>query len=510
MSLPLHQLLDQYLPDVTLPPHLAALPVNALCLDSRAVSAGDTFVALAGQQHDGRAYMADAVRAGATLVLAEGERSAVSESGPQGVPVVTVPALRSQLGYLAARLQGEPGRAMTVIGVTGTNGKTSTTWFLADALNAAGHACALIGTLGVRFNDLLEDLGHTTPDPISLQRALAACRDRGARALVMEVSSHALDQGRLNGTPVAVAVFTNLSRDHLDYHGDMDRYFEAKARLFADPALSLAVINLDDPAGRHLRARLPARLPCITFGDHAEALVRCSDLAVNAEGMAFTLSVAGESVAVRVPLYGRFNLENLMAVAAVLYGMGLDAAAIAAGLNAVTPVPGRMQPVQSDNTTAALPVVLVDYAHTPDGLEKALSAVRAHFSGALHCVVGCGGNRDTGKRAEMAAIAERLADRIVFTSDNPRFEAPEAILADMQAGLTDPAAAAIIVDRAEAISRAIQQAGSEDVVLVAGKGHETYQEISGHRYPLDDRELARAALTRVAQTAAAPTARRPL
>ena len=497
MSLPLHQLLDQFLPDVTLPPHLAALPVNALCLDSRKVSAGDTFVALAGQDHDGRAYMADAVRAGATLVLAEGEQGDVSPSGLQDVPVVTVPALRHQLGYLAARLHGEPGRAMTVIGITGTNGKTSTTWFLADALNAAGHASALIGTLGVRFKDLTEDLGHTTPDPISLQRTLAACRDRGARSVVMEVSSHALDQGRLNGTPVAVAVFTNLSRDHLDYHGDMDRYFEAKARLFADPALSLAVINLDDAAGRHLRARLPARLPCITFGDHAEALVRCTDLSTHAAGMSFVLAVAGEAITVRVPLYGRFNLENLMAVAAVLYGMGLDVEAIARGLNAVTPVPGRMQPVQlADATTQAKPpVVLVDYAHTPDGLEKALSAVRAHFSGALHCVVGCGGNRDTGKRAEMAAIAERMADHRVFTSDNPRFEAPEKILADMQAGLTDQAAAQVIVDRAEAINQAIRQAGSDDVVLIAGKGHETYQDICGHRYPQDDRELALAALT---------------
>src|SRR5690606_2204113 len=234
-----------------------------------------------------------------------------------------------------------------------------------------------------------------------------------------------------------------------------------------------------------LRASLPARLPCITFGDHADAVVRCEQLRADTGGIAFVLNVAGAKVSARVPLYGRFNLDNLMAVAAVLHGLGYDADALERAFNAVTPVPGRMQPVALPNTPA--PVVLVDYAHTPDGLDKALRAARAHFSGRLHCVVGCGGNRDRGKRPEMAAVAEQLADVVVLTSDNPRFESPQAILADMRAGLAQPERARIIVRRDDAIAEAIGQAGDNDVVLIAGKGHETYQEIQGQRYPMDDR-----------------------
>ncbi|KAF0808961.1 UDP-N-acetylmuramoylalanyl-D-glutamate--2, 6-diaminopimelate ligase [Alcanivorax sp. S71-1-4] len=482
--------LSQLLPDMPLPASLAATPVSALCLDSRRISAGDTFVALAGHQQDGRVYIEQAIAGGATLVLAEADETGVVTQ--QGVPVIGIAALRQQLGVMAARLFGEPGRAMTVTGITGTNGKTSTSWFLCDALNAVGRACALVGTLGLRFADALEDVGHTTPDPITLQRALARFRDEGAQAVVMEVSSHALDQGRLNGTPVSVAVFTNLSRDHLDYHGDMEQYLAAKAKLFEGADLSLAVINLDDPAGVRLRERLPARLPCITFGDHADAMVRCKRLQAGAAGIRFVLNVAGAEVAGSVPLYGRFNLDNLMAVAAVLHGLGYDAAAMERAFAAVTPVPGRMQPVTLAGAPA--PVVLVDYAHTPDGLDKALRAARAHFAGRLHCVVGCGGNRDRGKRPEMAAVAEQLADVVVLTSDNPRFESPQAILADMRAGLAQPERARIIVRRDDAIAEAIGQASDDDVVLIAGKGHETYQEIQGQRYPMDDRALALAAL----------------
>ena len=482
--------LSQLLPDMPLPASLAATPVSALCLDSRRISAGDTFVALTGHQQDGRAYIEQAIAGGATLVLAEAEQTSVMTQ--QGVPVIGITALRQQLGVIAARLFGEPGKSMTVTGITGTNGKTSTSWFLCDALNAVGRPCALIGTLGLRFAGALQDVGHTTPDPITLQRALARFRDQGASAVVMEVSSHALDQGRLNGTPVSVAVFTNLSRDHLDYHGDMDNYLAAKAKLFEGADLSLAVINLDDPVGARLCASLPSQLPCITYGDHVDAVVRCERLQASADGIAFDLNVAGKKVTASVPLYGRFNLDNLMAVAAVLHGLGYDADALGQALNAVTPVPGRMQPVALAGAPA--PVVLVDYAHTPDGLDKALRAARAHFTGRLHCVVGCGGNRDRGKRPGMAAVAEQLADVVVLTSDNPRFESPQAILADMRAGLARPEQARIIVRRDEAIADAVAQAGDDDVVLIAGKGHETYQEIQGQRYPMDDRALALAAL----------------
>lgn len=484
--------LNQLLPERTLPPSLADLPVTRLCLDSRRISAGDAFVALSGHQHQGQAYIAQAIEAGASLVLAETATDTVADQ--QGVPVIGIPALRQQLGVIAARLFGEPGRAMTITGITGTNGKTSTSWFLCDALNALGRRSALIGTLGLRFGAALEDVGHTTPDPVTLQGALARFRDDGAQAVVMEVSSHALDQGRLNGTPVSIAVFTNLSRDHLDYHGDMERYLSAKAKLFERSELSLAVINLDDPAGARLAASLPERLPCVTFGDHPNAVVRCQRLQANADGIAFELNVAGETAAATAPLYGRFNLDNLMAVAAVLYGMGYDTAALARALNAVTPVPGRMQPVRAADGRG--PVVLVDYAHTPDGLDKALRAARMHFSGRLHCVIGCGGNRDAGKRPEMAAAAEKRADAVTLTSDNPRDEAPEAILAQMRGGLVRPEQAQIIVDRAEAVAATIAAAGAEDVVLIAGKGHETWQEIRGQRYPMDDRELAQQALAK--------------
>ncbi|MBA3979972.1 MAG: UDP-N-acetylmuramoyl-L-alanyl-D-glutamate--2,6-diaminopimelate ligase [Alcanivorax sp.] len=492
MTLPLQQLL----PERTLPAPLAALPVKALCLDSRRVQRGDTFVALAGHARDGRAFIADAIAAGAALVLAEQDQDEVREEA--GVPVIGVPALRQSLGVIAARLHGEPGQALTITGVTGTNGKTSTTWFLADALNAAGYPCALIGTLGVRFADFSEDLGHTTPDPVSLQAALARCRDAGAQQLVMEVSSHALDQGRLNGTPVAVAVFTNLSRDHLDYHGSEAAYFDAKAKLFALPSLRHAVINIDDAAGRRLLGMLPGSVNVVTCGESSDATVQCLAFEADEAGMRLRLRVVGETVEITRPLYGAFNRDNLMAVAGVLHALGLDAAQIATGMSAVTPVPGRMEPVRADNALPAqnLPRVLVDYAHTPDGLEKALQAARVHFpSGRLFCVIGCGGDRDRGKRPQMAAVAEALADQVVLTSDNPRFEEPEAILADMRAGLVNADRAQVISDRRDAITAAINAADAGDLVLIAGKGHETYQEIRGQRYPLDDRMLARAALT---------------
>lgn len=484
--------LNQLLPDRILPPFLAGLPVTRLCLDSRRIAAGDTFVALSGQQHQGQTFIAQAIRAGASLVLAEAATDTLTEQ--LGVPVIGIPALRQKLGVMAARLFGEPGRAMTITGITGTNGKTSTSWFLCDALGAIGERAALVGTLGLRFGAQIEDVGHTTPDPVTLQEALARFRDGGAQSVVMEASSHALDQGRLNGTPISIAVFTNLSRDHLDYHGDMESYLSAKAKLFKRPELSLAVINLADTAGARLVASLPAGLPCVTFGDHPKAVVRCRRVRATAEGIAFELKVAGNVVAASAPLYGRFNLDNLMAVAAVLHGRGHDASVLARALSAVTPVPGRMQPVRAADGRG--PMVLVDYAHTPDGLDKALRAARMHFKGRVHCVVGCGGNRDTGKRPDMAAVAEEQADMVTLTSDNPRDEAPELILSQMRGGLARPELAQIIVDRAEAVATAIAAARADDVVLIAGKGHETWQEIRGRRYPMDDRKLAEQALAR--------------
>lgn len=488
--------LQQLLPDCPLPAHMAGLPVPALRLDSRAVSAGDAFLAVPGHSTDGRRFIDAAVRAGAAVVLEQGDAFAISEH--QGVASVVVPDLCHQVGAIAARFFAEPARCMRVVGVTGTNGKTSITWFLRDALNTLGHVCGLMGTLGVGLKGQELDSGHTTPDPISLQQGLRALCDAGADCVAMEVSSHALDQHRLGDTPVSVAVFSNLSRDHLDYHGDMDTYLAAKAMLFGRPDIRLAVINGDDPVAPVLVARLNEGVRCVTFGEQGGATVRCVEYHPHEHGMNVVLSVGGCRIELALPLYGRFNLNNLMAVAGVLHGLACDPAGdtVSRGLAAITPVPGRMEPVREAGKPGInKPMVLVDYAHTPDGLEKALSAVRDHFPGKLHCVIGCGGDRDTGKRPLMAAVAERGADRVVLTSDNPRSEDPEMIIDDMIAGLTRPDHVQRIADRPAAVTQAVAEAAPGDVVLLAGKGHETYQDVSGHRHPMDDRLLARAALT---------------
>jgi UDP-N-acetylmuramoyl-L-alanyl-D-glutamate--2,6-diaminopimelate ligase len=421
-------------------------------------------------------------------MVEEGDTFAVHPHA--GAARITVPELRRQVGVLAARYFGEPGRRLKVIGVTGTNGKTSITWFLRDALNALGHACGLIGTLGVGLKGHEDSTGHTTPDPITLQKALRALCDAGADSVAMEVSSHALDQHRLGSTPVRIAVFSNLSRDHLDYHGDMDSYLLAKVALFTRPELQEAVINSDDAAAPVLLGRLNDGVRCITYGAQAGATVRCVAWQPHPDGMDLRLTVGGEAVNVTLPLFGAFNLSNVMAVAGVLHGSGVEPRALAGALAAITPVPGRMEPVRA----AGKPTVIVDYAHTPDGLEKALAAAREHFPGRLHCVVGCGGDRDTGKRPLMAAAAERGADRVLFTSDNPRGEHPDVIIEQMRAGLDDPGAVQVETDRRRAVALAVSQAGADDVVLVAGKGHEDYQEVAGERHPMDDRDLAREAL----------------
>ena len=480
--------LRHLLPDQPLPERLRDLTINALRLDSRAVTPGDLFLAVPGHNMDGRRFIDAAIRAGATVVVEEGDTFAVHPHA--GAARITVPELRRQVGVLAARYFGEPGRRLKVIGVTGTNGKTSITWFLRDALNALGHACGLIGTLGVGLKGYEDSTGHTTPDPITLQKALRALCDAGADSVAMEVSSHALDQHRLGSTPVRIAVFSNLSRDHLDYHGDMDSYLLAKVALFTRPELQEAVINSDDAAAPVLLGRLNDGVRCITYGAQAGATVRCVAWQPHPDGMDLRLTVSGEAVNVTLPLFGAFNLSNVMAVAGVLHGSGVEPRALAGALAAITPVPGRMEPVRA----AGKPTVIVDYAHPPDGLEKALAAAREHFPGRLHCVVGCGGDRDTGKRPLMAAAAERGADRVLFTSDNPRGEHPDAIIEQMRAGLDDPGAVQVETDRRRAVALAVSQAGADDVVLVAGKGHEDYQEVAGERHPMDDRDLAREAL----------------
>ncbi len=451
--------------------------VAGLALDSRELRPGDAFVALPGRHSHGLAHLDEALAAGAVAVLTEDGEAPVAS-----VPVVPVPGLRGRLGELAARLYGHPAEALPVIGVTGTNGKTSVAAFLAQALAADGPVGHL-GTLGQGLWGDLESTRHTTPDVFGVHRRLAQARDAGAVAAVMEVSSHALDQGRVDGVRFAAAVFTQLGRDHLDYHGDLAAYGAAKARLFRTPGLGAAVLNLDDPFAAGLATDAPRwgyRLgtPMGAREVGAEGL-RC-----DAGGLAFDLVHGGRRASIATGLLGRFQAHNLLAAATALLALGHELDEIARRLSRVQAPPGRMEPYRAPGR----PLVVVDYAHTPDALAAALDSLRAHVRGRLWCVFGAGGERDRGKRPLMARAAEARADALVLTDDNPRGEAPEAIVADLRAGLSGAVPAAVVHDRAEAIAHALAQADPEDAVLVAGKGHEDYQEIAGTRRPHSDRE----------------------
>jgi len=483
------------LPDV--PGIPADLGISGLVQDSRAVARGDAFVAIAGFGAHGLNFVAQAERAGAAVVLFEPPMpdEFIGAEQAAGIPVLAVPGLRARLGALADRFHGAPSEAMTVVGVTGTNGKTSTVQLIAQAWTLQGRTAGTIGTLGAGLYGRVEPTGFTTPLVLQTHALLAGLRQAGADAVAMEVSSHALDQGRVDGVRFAVAVFTNLTRDHLDYHGTMDAYGEAKAKLFAWPALGAAVINLDDAHGRALfeavRARAEARAIGVSSRGESDAAVRAEDIRLDLSGIGFMLRVGRETHPVRSPLLGRFYVDNLLAVAGTLHALGEAPASIAALLSRLEPVHGRMNRLGGDGTR---PLVVVDYAHTPDALAQALDALRAHASGRVICVFGCGGDRDVGKRPQMAAIAENLADLIFVTDDNPRTEDGDAIVADILAGFAHPDVVRVVRDRGAAIAQAVAEAGSGDLVLIAGKGHEPYQEVQGVRHPFDDTEVARAAL----------------
>ena len=481
-------LLAELLPDVPVPPELA---VTGLVLDSRDVRPGDAFVAIAGFGAHGLLFVEQARAAGASAILFEPPASA---GIPAPADAIAVPGLRARMGAMADQFHGQPSRAMTMVGVTGTSGKTSTVQLLAQAWSLRGTRSGTVGTLGAGLYGEAVATGFTTPLVLQMHALLAQLRDAGARAVAMEVSSHALDQGRVDAVHYDVAVFTNLTRDHLDYHGDMASYGAAKARLFARPGLRAAVINLDDAFGRELLAALPEGVRGIgTSSQGAQADVRAENVALAADGLAFDLVIGDARQPLRSPLLGRFNIDNLVAVAGVLHALGEAPGAIAGVLAQLQPIPGRMNRLGGDGV---LPLVVVDYSHKPDALQQALSSLRGHLRGRLTCVFGCGGERDTGKRPQMAAIAEAAADSVIVTDDNPRGEDGDAIVADIMAGFADPAKVLVERDRRAAIERAIGAAGPHDIVLVAGKGHETYQEVAGTRHPFDDSRVAREALAR--------------
>jgi UDP-N-acetylmuramoyl-L-alanyl-D-glutamate--2,6-diaminopimelate ligase len=478
----------------------AGLPnpaVEQVSCDSRRLGAGTLFVGLPGTHVDGGRFWPQALAAGAVAAVVGPTAAAACPPGPAD-PVIVVPEpVARWAGLLAAEFWQQPSGRLALFGVTGTNGKTTTTHLIEHLAAEAGQPAALFGTLINRWPGHSVTAQHTTAFADQLQAQLAQAAESGARIAAMEVSSHALDQQRVAGCRFAVAVFTNLTQDHLDYHPTMQAYFEAKASLFRQPLLNGgAVVNVDDPWGLKLAALLAAegRHPCwrssLADGD-AELTV--NDLVIASEGMAGTLITPVGRGPFRTSLVGRFNLMNLLQAVGALAQHGLPLPLLLAGLASFRGVPGRMERV-AVGSAAALPGVLVDYAHTPDGLENALAAARPFTRGRLICVFGCGGDRDRSKRPQMGAIAARLADQVVVTSDNPRTEDPQRILADVVAGIPQGTALEVDADRARAIARAIAAAEPADLVLIAGKGHEDYQILGTTRIHFDDREEAEKAL----------------
>lgn len=477
--------LIQLLPDV--PGIPTDLEINGLVMDSRAVRPGDVFVAIAGFGAHGLGFFEQARERGAAAILFE---PPAPDDLPAPADAIAVPGLRARMGEMAHQFHGAPSKAMTMVGVTGTSGKTSTVQLIAQAFEKIGIRTGTIGTLGVGLYGQEIATGFTTPLVLPMHEMLADLRDAGAKAVAMEVSSHALDQGRVDAVHYDIAVFTNLTRDHLDYHGDMETYGAAKAKLFSRPGLRAAVINRDDVFGHGLLQQLPAAVRGIGIsasGD-ASADVAASNVVLDARGIGFDLRIGDRTRHVQSPLLGRFNIDNLLTVAGVLLAEGRGFSEIFEVLESLQPVAGRMNRLGGDGV---LPLVVIDYSHKPDPLEQALQSLRAHLKGELICVFGCGGERDRGKRPQMAAIAEKLSERVIVTDDNPRGENGDAIIADIVAGFERPDAAVVLRDRRAAITRAISEASADDIVLVAGKGHETYQEVAGIKYDFDDMAAAR-------------------
>jgi UDP-N-acetylmuramoyl-L-alanyl-D-glutamate--2,6-diaminopimelate ligase len=466
-----------------------ALAITGLKLDSRRILPGEAFVALQGLQTHGLDFVAQALECGARAVLFD-PAEAMAPALPAGVVAVAVPALRARLGTIADRCYGSPSARLSIAGVTGTNGKTTCAWLLASAASALGSKTAYVGTLGAGFPPDVQPSTHTTPDVLGVHRILAEVAAAGGRRAAMEVSSHALDQDRLAGVRLEVAAFTNLTRDHLDYHGSLEAYAAAKQRLFTLPGLGHAVINVGDAVGRGFAAALPAgvELTAVSVGARP-AVAAARSLTVSAiepSTAGIELQVEGDfgRRTLRSALIGDFNAENLVVVLGVLLAWGHPLDAALEALAAAPPPPGRMEAF----ATASGALAIVDYAHTPDALAKVLEAARRHASGRLRVVFGCGGERDTGKRALMGGIAERLADEVFVTDDNPRREDPGQIVTMILSGMQAPSRVRVIHSREAAIAAALEGAVDGDVVIVAGKGHERQQFLGGETRDYSDRD----------------------
>ena len=475
---------------------LRARGSSALRTDHREVQSGEALLAWPGGKVDPRSFAAYVLRAGASACLVEQEGAEALALADD--KIASYANLKVDAGRIAAEFYDQPSRKMDVVAVTGTNGKTSTAWWLAHALQtlaASGHApCAVVGTLGVGLPPHLQSTGLTTPGAVLLQHTLAGFAEQGVKTVAMEASSIGIEEHRMAGTRVHSAIFTNLTQDHLDYHGDMASYWQAKRKLFAWPELRAAIINIDDAHGEALAAELQSgALDLWTLSAQRDARLRALNIRYGASGLVFEVQEAGASVTLASNTIGSYNVSNLLGVIAAMRSLGVPLQDAVAACSALRPVPGRMECLGGQGA----PLIAVDYAHTPDALDQALQALRplaAARGGKLWCVFGCGGDRDATKRPLMGAIAARQADKTVVTSDNPRSEKPETIVAQILRGAAGCPNVDVQVDRALAIAHSIAQAGANDVILLAGKGHEAVQEIAGEKFAFADAAHAQAAL----------------
>lgn len=472
------------------------LEISHLTLNSNDVIANSLFIALQGSNHHGLNYAKSAIEKGAVAVLFDKNDMALVDEilSNANVLKIGVENLAQNLGNIAARFYENPSQKLNVIGITGTNGKTSCSQFLAQALKNSG----VIGTLGWGKIDELQTTLNTTPDALAIQKMLASLKKAGCENVAMEVSSHGLAQGRTNGVRFKGTIFTNFSRDHLDYHKTMEAYLETKLKLFNSPELEFAVVNLDDEMSNKIIAAIPKNIDIIGVTIENKLAPRgqtlnAKNIDLNLSGIQFEVDWQNQKQACHVSLIGKFNLENALCVLATLLKLGLDLNDAAKCLKDLKPIAGRMEKFGGENN---LPLVIVDYAHTPDALEKVLSSLRCHLKGELSVVFGCGGNRDKGKRSQMGRVAEELADNITLTDDNPRFESSEDIIEDILSGFFNNEAK-VIYDRKIAIRHAIEHATPQDCVLIAGKGHEDYQEINGEKISFSDAQCVREALAQL-------------
>jgi len=467
------------------------IPIRGIASDSRQLEKGFLFLACQGMSSHGLDYVAEAKAAGVSAVAYDASTSDAPDD--LGVPVIAIDNLDAKLGEIANRFFGRPSKSLGVIGVTGTNGKTTVAWLIATCSQLLGERCGYLGTLGYGVDDIRDAGGMTTPAAIELQGRVAEFVDQGARFAAVEISSHALAQGRVDGVSFEAVLFTNLTRDHLDYHADMQDYFESKARLFLEFETNSRIVNIDTEFGAQLAARCGQEVVIVsTEPDRAangKPFLFVREVIAHVQGSDVVFSSTWGDGRVSVPLPGDFNVANAAIVLALMLKLGVPLGTMCDVLSRVQAPPGRMQRVLAQGAA-----VYVDYAHTPKAIDVALRALKPHCRGELWCVFGCGGDRDAGKRPLMADVVERLADRVVITSDNPRNEDPLQIIDDVVSGLTRPEAATVIEDRTAAIAWAIDNAAVADTILIAGKGHETHQQIGMQRRPFSDYAVAEAAL----------------